>query len=65
MASRRLLLRAAKLLKEQAFRLRESCEGNDRFWGCTSCRAQAEGKCRAQLSYDELMRTVKDLREAA
>jgi hypothetical protein len=55
-----LLLRAAKLLEKEAEGLREACAGNDSDWqcGCT-------GKCQPQLHYDEMVRVIRELREAA
>lgn len=61
--TKRLMLRAAKLLEEEAKVARESCEGNGgRLWACSDCDPKT---CKAKKTHDRIVETAKALREAA
>jgi hypothetical protein len=66
-ASRKLLLRAARLLSGQARLTREGCQiiqpGRPPLdWACQGCDT---AKCVTRKAYAELVRIAKALREAA
>lgn len=65
MASRKLLLEAARLMEEDARCAAEACEVNDRLWQCADCRAAGPKPCHAQLAHAERMRTITALKQAA
>lgn len=63
MASRRLLLRAARLLAEEAELTKESCQIGRHDWACADCADKAI--CLSRKKHEELQRTAKALRDAA
>ena len=65
MASRKLLLRAARLLEQRAAGLREGCEGLRSLWACGDCPRDSKGRCPSKVDHDRLASTAKALREAA
>lgn len=66
MADRVLLMRAAKLLDEEADFMRESCEGlHGWLWTCTSCQRDENGMCSTMRNYNEFVRTAAALRQEA
>lgn len=64
MAARKLLLRAAELLEEDARAGAESCELNGRQWTC-DCTKDGSGRCAAQRDHDERWQTATALKQAA
>lgn len=65
MASRKLLLEAARLMNEDADLMAESCAVQGKRWQCTDCEKDRSGRCKAQLDHAERMRTVIALKQAA
>jgi hypothetical protein len=63
MASRALLLRAAKMLDEQAELARESCQIGKRDWACADCEGLSA--CPTRKRHAELVRTANELRGPA
>lgn len=63
MASRALLLRAAKIIEEEAELTRQSCEVAPLDWACADCADKKA--CITRQRYEELTRCAKELRAAA
>lgn len=69
MASRKLLLRAARLLQGEAELQRESCQiqrpgaAKPTDWACADCKGSTT--CAARRHYVRLSRAAQELRDAA